>query len=147
MGRVMVFIAILIGCILGAILGLNAPMISYTYSSYLAIAIIAALDSVFGGIASVIKKNFDLKIFISGFFGNAILAILLTILGQKLNVDIYLAAIVVFVWRMFMNLGTIRRYYVEKWSDMIKEKATKKEKASEKEKDKKEEPQEEKQEA
>ena len=137
----MIFIAILIGCILGAILGLNAPMISYTYSSYLAIAIIAALDSVFGGIASVIKKNFDLKIFISGCFGNAILAILLTILGQKLNVDIYLAAIVVFVWRMFMNLGTIRRYYVEKWSDMIKEKATKKEK------DKKEEPQEEKQEA
>ncbi len=116
----MILIAILIGCILGVILGLNAPIISYTYSSYLAIAIIAALDSVFGGIASVMKKNFDLKIFISGFFGNAILAILLTILGQKLNVDIYLAAIVVFVWRMFMNLGTIRRYYVEKWTEYIK---------------------------
>ena len=116
----MVFIAILIGCILGAIIGSNAPIISYTYSSYLAIAIIAALNSVFGGIASVIKKNFDLKIFISGFFGNAILAILLTILGQKLNVDIYLAAIVVFVWRMFSNLGIIRRYYVEKWTDKIK---------------------------
>lgn len=128
----MIFIAILIGCILGAILGLNAPIISYTYSSYLAIAIIAALDSVFGGIASVIKKNFDLKIFISGFFGNAILAILLTILGQKLNVDIYLAAIVVFVWRMFMNLGTIRRYYVEKWSDMIKNKSLNKNKNNEK---------------
>lgn len=122
----MLFIAILVGCVLGAIIGLNAPMISYTYSSYLAIAIIAALDSVFGGIASVIKKNFDLKIFISGFFGNAILAILLTILGQKLNVDIYLAAIVVFVWRMFMNLGTIRRYYVEKWTDKIKSKSEKK---------------------
>ena len=130
----MIFIAILIGCILGAILGLNAPMISYTYSSYLAIAIIAALDSVFGGIASVIKKNFDLKIFVSGFFGNAILAILLTILGQKLNVDIYLAAIVVFVWRMFMNLGTIRRYYVEKWTDMIKNKPTKEKKNENKEK-------------
>ncbi len=130
----MIFIAILIGCILGAILGLNAPMISYTYSSYLAIAIIAALDSVFGGIASVIKKNFDLKIFVSGFFGNAILAILLTILGQKLNVDIYLAAIVVFVWRMFMNLGAIRRYYVEKWTDMIKNKATKEKKEENKEK-------------
>ncbi len=122
----MVFIAILIGCVLGAIIGINAPVISYTYSSYLAIAIIAALDSVFGGIASVINKNFDLKIFISGFFGNAILAILLTILGQRLNVDIYLAAIVVFVWRMFMNLGTIRRYYVEKWSNKIKEKKIKK---------------------
>ena len=124
----MLFIAILIGCILGTLIGLNAPMISYTYSSYLAIAIIAALDSVFGGIASVINKNFDLKIFISGFFGNAILAILLTILGQKLNVDIYLAAIVVFVWRMFMNLGTIRRYYVEKWTNKLKDKGNKKSK-------------------
>lgn len=111
------FIAILIGCILGALIGMNAPMISYTYSSYLAIAIIAALDSVFGGITSVINKNFDLKIFVTGFFGNAILAILLTILGQKLNVDIYLAAIVVFVGRMFVNLAIIRRYYVDKWLD------------------------------
>ena len=117
----MIFVAIIIGCVLGAIIGINAPIISYTYSSYLAIAVIAALDSVFGGIASVINKKFDMKIFISGFFGNAILAILLTILGQKLNVDIYLAAIVVFVWRMFSNLGIIRRYYVEKWTNKIKE--------------------------
>ncbi len=123
----MVILAIVIGCLLGAIIGINAPTISYTYSSYLAIAIIAALDSVFGGIASVINKKFDMKIFISGFFGNAILAILLTILGQKLNVDIYLAAIVVFVWRMFSNLGIIRRYYVEKWTDKIKSKRSKKE--------------------
>jgi len=115
----MIFIAILIGCIIGALIGMNAPMISYTYSSYLAIAIIAALDSVFGGITSVINKNFNLKIFVTGFFGNAILAILLTILGEKLNVDIYLAAIVVFVGRMFVNLAIIRRYYIDKWSDMI----------------------------
>ena len=122
----MIFLVMIIACILGAIVGLNAPMISYTYSSYLAIAIIAALDSVFGGIASVINKRFDMKIFISGFFGNAILAILLTVLGEKLNVDIYLAAIVVFVWRMFMNLGIIRRYYVEKWTEKIENKATEK---------------------
>ena len=121
----MIMIAILIGCILGAIIGVNAPMISYTYSSYLAIAIIAALDTVFGGITSVIKKNFDLKIFITGFFGNAILSILLTILGQKLNVDIYLAAIVVFVGRMFTILGIIRRYYVDKWSNGLKQRKSK----------------------
>ena len=111
----MIFIAIILGCVIGAIIGVNMPMISYTYSGYLAIAIIAALDSVFGGIASTLKKNFDLKIFVSGFFGNAILAMLLTYLGQKLNVDIYLAAIVVFVGRMFNNLGIIRRYYIERW--------------------------------
>ena len=121
----MIFLVIIIACVLGAIVGLNAPMVSYTYSSYLAIAIIAALDSVFGGIASVINKKFDMKIFISGFFGNAILAIMLTVLGEKLNVDIYLAAIVVFVWRMFSNLGIIRRYYVEKWTGKIKSKSNK----------------------
>jgi len=111
-----ILVAILIGCLVGALLGINAPIISYTYSSYLAIAIIAALDSVFGGISSVVKGNFDLKVFISGFFGNAILSILLTYLGQKLNVDIYLAAIIVFVGRMFTNLSIIRRHFLEKWS-------------------------------
>lgn len=109
----MILIAIVLGCIIGAIIGIYAPMISYTYSGYLAIAIIAALDSVFGGILATLKKNFDLTIFITGFFGNAILAILLTILGQKLNVDIYLAAIIVFVGRIFTNLGIIRRYYID----------------------------------
>ena len=112
----MIYISILIGCIIGALIGMNAPVISYTYSSFLSIAIIAALDTVFGGIASVINKNFDLKIFLSGFFGNAILSMALTYLGEKLNVDIYLAAIFVFVWRMFNNLGIIRRYYIEKWT-------------------------------
>lgn len=101
---------------------MHAPVISYTYSGYLAIAIIAALDSVFGGITSVLKGNFDLKVFLSGFFGNAILSILLTWLGVKLNVDIYLAAIVVFVGRMFTNLAIIRRYYIDKWSKKIEEK-------------------------
>ncbi len=110
----MIFIAIIVGCIIGALIGVNIPTISYTYSGYLAIAIIAALDSVFGGITSTLKKNFDMKIFLSGFFVNAILAMALTYLGQKLNLDIYLAALVVFVWRMFDNLGAIRRYYVEK---------------------------------
>lgn len=116
----MIYLAIIVGCILGAILGMNAPIISYTYSTYLAIAVIAALDSVFGGISSVLKKTFDLKIFLSGFFVNSILSILLTVLGQKLNVDIYLATIVVFVSRMFNNLTIIRRYYVEKWSRKFK---------------------------
>lgn len=117
----MVFIAILIGCIIGMIAGMNAPIIPYSLSGYLAISIVAALDSVFGGITSVLKGNFDLKIFVTGFFGNAILSILLTYLGERLNVDIYLAAIVVFVGRMFVNLAIIRRYYVDKWTEKIKE--------------------------
>jgi small basic protein len=117
----MLFIAILIGCVLGAIVGINAPIISYSYSSYLAIAIIAALDSVFGGITGTLKGEFNFKVFISGFFCNSILSMLLTYLGNKLNVDIYLAAIVVFVGRMFINLTIIRKYYIDKWSEKYAE--------------------------
>lgn len=117
----MIALAICIGCVLGALIGINLPIIPYTYSSYLAISIIAALDSVFGGIVATLNGKFNFKIFVSGFFGNAILSILLTYLGEKLNVDIYIGAIVVFVGRMFNNLGIIRRYYVEKWSNETKE--------------------------
>ncbi len=118
----MVYITILVCSILGIILGMNLPTISYSYSGYLAIAIIAALDSVFGGLTSVLKKNFDIKIFVSGFFGNAILAMLLTYLGEKLNVDIYLAAVIVFVGRMFTNLSIIRRIYIERIAKKYEEK-------------------------
>ena len=117
----MIAIAIVIGCVLGAIVGINAPIISYSYSSYLAIAIIAALDSVFGGITGTLKGEFNFKVFISGFFCNSILSMLLTYLGNKLNVDIYLAAIVVFVGRMFINLTIIRKYYIDKWSEKYAE--------------------------
>ena len=122
----MVFIAILVGCILGALVGINVPLISYSYSSYLAIAIIAALDSVFGGITGVLKQEFDFNVFISGFFCNSILSILLTYLGNKLNLDIYLAAIVVFVGRMFLNLTIIRKYDIENWTKKIEEHKAKK---------------------
>lgn len=117
----MIFLAIAIGCILGAIIGSNLPIIPYEYSSYLAISIVAALDSVLGGTYATLKGNFNFKTFVSGFFGNAILSILLTYLGEKLNVDIYIGAIVVFVWRMFNNLTMIRIHYVEKWSKKHKE--------------------------
>ena len=119
----MIYLTIIICSVLGVILGINLPTISYSYSGYLAIAIIAALDSVFGGITSVLKKNFDIKIFVSGFFGNAILAMLLTYLGEKLNVDIYLAAVIVFVVRMFTKLSIIRRYYIEKIEKKYEKKA------------------------
>ena len=121
----MLALAIIIGCILGAIIGINLPLIPYTYSSYVAISIVAALDSVLGGISATLKGTFDLKTFVTGFFGNAILSIILVYLGEKLNVDIYIGAIVVFVGRMFNNLTMIRIHYVEKWSKKNSKKSQK----------------------
>ena len=65
------------------------------------------------------KKEMTTISYIHLFFVNSILSIVLTVLGQKLNVDIYLATIFVFISRMFNNLTIIRRYYVEKWSKKI----------------------------
>ena len=126
----MIVIAIILGCRIWEIIGINATIISYTYSTILAIAVISALDSVFGGITSVLKKNFDLTIFITGFFCNSILSIALTYLGQRLNIDIYLAALVVFVGRMFTNLTIIRRHYVDLWKRKMAEKAVNSKKVS-----------------
>lgn len=121
----MIVIAIILGCVIGAVIGINAPVIPYTYSTFLAIAVVAALDSVFGGIRSVLKKNFDLVVFITGFFCNSILSIALTYLGQKLNIDIYLAALLVFVGRMFTNLTIIRLHYIDKWKEAKAQKQAK----------------------
>ena len=85
----MIFIAILIGCIIGAVIGIYAPMVPYTYSGYLAIAIIAALDSVFGGIASTLKKNFDLKIFVYFLVPDSQLEVLLNNSEQELHLSKY----------------------------------------------------------
>lgn len=52
----MVYIAIIVGCVIGALIGNFAPIISYTYSEYLAIAIVAALDTIFGGVVASIKR-------------------------------------------------------------------------------------------
>ena len=121
----MIILFIKVGCFIGLGIGVNAPTISYIYADYLAISIIAALDSVLGGITATLKNNFNFKVFVSGFFVNAILSILLTLLGNKLNVDIYLAAIVVFVGRMFNNLTIIRRHYIDKWDNISKQKTEK----------------------
>ena len=106
----------LIGLLLGIAIGLFMPYhIPSEYSQYVAIAILAALDSVFGGITASFERDFDIKIFISGFFGNALLAALLAYIGNKLDVDIYLAAVIVFGTRLFNNFARIRRFLLNKY--------------------------------
>lgn len=98
--------------VLGFFLGANL-VVPYAFTEYIAVAILAFLDSLFGAVAANMQKKFDLSIFITGFFGNAIIAIFLVYLGQKLNVDIYLAAVIVFSTRLFNNFTVIRRNLVD----------------------------------
>ena len=103
----------LIGILIGIFLGMTLPIdIPTAYSSYMSIAVLAALDSVFGGIRASLEKEFEADVFISGFFGNAVLAAGLAYLGDRLDVPIYLCAIFVFGYRLFNNFALIRRHFL-----------------------------------
>ncbi|KOA20975.1 hypothetical protein CLHOM_05630 [Clostridium homopropionicum DSM 5847] len=106
-----IFVGLLIGTILGLFWNINIPM---RFSPYISVAIFACLDSVFGAIKASIDKKFRADVFISGFFGNAVLAAALTYLGDKLGMPIYLAAIIVFGERIFNNFASVRRLLLER---------------------------------
>ena len=69
--------------------------------------ILAGLDAVFGGLRAVLEKRFDSTSFVSGFFVNAALAALLAYTGDRLGVNLFLAAVVALGVRIFYNLGFI----------------------------------------
>ncbi len=100
----------LIGLVIGLVVGVFLPWrVPADYSLYVATGLLAALDSALGGINARMKQVFRLNIFLSGFFGNAVIAVFLAWLGDKLGLPLYLAAVVVFGTRLFQNFAEIRR--------------------------------------
>ncbi|ESU32923.1 hypothetical protein G3A_08830 [Bacillus sp. 17376] len=107
----------IMGLVIGVIIGLLTDIrIPEEYSNYLSIAILAALDTLFGGIRAQLQNIYDEKVFVSGFFFNIVLAASLAFLGVHLGVDLYLAAVFAFGVRLFQNIAVIRRIILTKWS-------------------------------
>jgi small basic protein len=106
-------LGLLIGVALGMAFSLTIPA---QYSRYTAMALLAALDSVLGAVRAELDGEFDNRIFLTGFFVNILLAGILTFLGDRLGVELYIAAIVAFGVRMFNNLAIIRRQLLERWA-------------------------------
>ena len=107
----------IIGLIVGLFLGfLTDIKIPVEYSNYLSIAVLAALDTLVGGMRAHLQNAYDEKVFVSGFFFNIILAASLAFLGVHLGVDLYLAAVFAFGVRLFQNIAVIRRILLVKWS-------------------------------
>ncbi len=101
----------LLGLLAGIFLGVSSAYVFPSgYSAYVAVAILACTDSVLGGIKSSLHGQFHLGIFLSGFLGNGLLAMVLVYFGDKLNIQLSLAAIVVFGSRFFQNFAEIRRF-------------------------------------
>lgn len=104
------------GLIIGVIIGFFLPnFYPAEYSFYISIAVLAALDSIFGAVKANMENRFDMLIFTTGFLGNAILAALLAYMGDKMGVPLYYAAIFVFGGRLFQNFAVIRRMIIDKY--------------------------------
>lgn len=118
-------LGLLLGIFLGLISGLQVPS---AYSQYVAIAILASLDSLVGAALSSLQKTFNSNIFFSGFFINALFAALLTYIGNLLGVDLSLATIIVFGTRIFSNSAAIRRLLLSKRTAHFKKNISEQEK-------------------
>jgi small basic protein len=102
-------IALVIGVILGIVF---RPTVPLWMEPYLPIAVVAALDAVFGGVRARLDGIFDAKVFVVSFVSNVLVAALIVFMGDKLGVGSQLSTAVVVVLgiRIFGNAAAIRRH-------------------------------------
>ncbi|GAB3182835.1 small basic family protein [Micromonospora sp. NPDC047548] len=102
-------LALLAGVVLGIYLD---PTVPAALQPYLPIAVVAALDAVFGGVRAKLDRIFDDKQFVVSFISNVLVAGLIVYLGDQLGVGGQLSTGVVVVLgvRIFGNVAAIRRH-------------------------------------
>jgi small basic protein len=102
-----------IGLLAGVVLGLLLqPEVPLWLEPYLPIAVVAALDAVFGALRAFLDGIFDDKVFVVSFVSNVLIAALIVYLGDQLGVGGQLSTgvIVVLGIRIFSNVAAIRRH-------------------------------------
>lgn len=102
-------IALVIGIVAGLLV---EPTVPAWLAPYLPIAVIAALDAIFGAVRAHLDGIFDEKVFVVSFASNVLIAALIVFLGDQLGVGAQLstAVVVVFGIRIFTNAAAIRRH-------------------------------------
>jgi small basic protein len=102
-------IGLLVGIVAGLVL---EPTVPVWLQPYLPIAVVAALDAVFGGLRALLDGIFDDRVFIVSFLSNVVVAALIVFLGDHLGVGAQLSTGVVVVLgiRIFSNAAAIRRH-------------------------------------
>jgi len=106
---------LLVGIVIGFIL--NVGPLSGPTGVYLAVACLAGLDTVCGGIRTGLEGKFHNDVFITGFVSNIVIAFFLAWLGDRIGINLVLVAALVLGTRIFTNLSLIRRFVLTKWQD------------------------------
>jgi small basic protein len=106
---VIAVLGLVVGIVLGLVLRPDVPL---ALDPYLPIAVVAALDAVFGGLRAYLDGIFDDKVFVISFISNVVIAAGIVFLGDKLGVGGQLSTgvIVVLGIRIFSNVAAIRRH-------------------------------------
>jgi small basic protein len=104
--EVLALISLLIGAVIALVL---RPTVSEEQSRYLAMAVVAALDSAFGGLRAHLEQTFSDRLFVLAFVSNAAVAVVLVWIGDQLGADLATAVAVVFGVRIFQNVAAVRR--------------------------------------
>jgi small basic protein len=108
-------LAVAIGIALGFLI--KVPLTGIA-AVYMGVAVVAGLDSVFGGVRSANEAKFRTDVFVTGFVANILIAFLLAWFGDRIGVNVYFVAILVMGTRIFTNLSLIRRQMLTKWHDV-----------------------------
>jgi small basic protein len=87
------------------------------FGVYVAVACLAGLDTICGGIRSNLESKFDSSILFTGFISNILIAFGLSWLGDRIGANIYLVCVLIFGQRIFTNLSVIRRIALTRWQD------------------------------
>ena len=101
-----------VGLVIGVVAGiLLQPTVPSQLEPYLPIAVVAALDALFGGLRAHFDGVFDDRVFAVSFLSNILVASLIVFLGNQLGVGPQLttAVVVVLGIRIFSNAAAIRR--------------------------------------
>jgi small basic protein len=106
---VIAVLGLIVGIVLGVVL---QPTIPAGLQPYLPIAVVAALDAVFGATRALLDGIFDDRVFVISFIGNVLVAALVVFLGDQLGVGAQLSTgvVVVLSIRIFANAAAIRRH-------------------------------------
>jgi len=101
------------GLAIGVIVGLLVqPTVPVELQPYLPIAVVAALDALFGGLRALLDGIFNDRVFLTSFLSNVVVAAFIVFLGDQLGVGTQLSTAVVVVLgiRIFSNAASIRRH-------------------------------------
>ena len=103
----------LLGLAVGVLAGVFfEPTVPVFLQPYLPIAVIAALDALFGGLRARLDGLFNERVFVVSFIFNVLVAAFIVWLGDQLGVGTQLSTAVVVVLgiRIFSNVAAIRRH-------------------------------------